>query len=274
MRAKRIVAVMTATTVALAAFVFVPPGVACADTGDTTTTNEITTTLDRTDARNNGLIADAAASATDADSAAQTATADLPIDPTKGVTLKSPGGQTLTIGLPNANKSGRGTKTRKGAVAYSGKNGSANAVIPTEDGVQFLTTIKNRKAPTSYAYPITLPSGGKIEVSPDGTVAAAIDVNGELIALVPQVYAKDANGRDVSTRFTTDGRTLTQVVDHKARGVTYPVVADPWWFFIPAWILRSCGIGFLGGWAGAWVTDADIWGRFGAGIVGCIFRFF
>jgi len=51
------------------------------------------------------------------------------------------------------------------------------------------------------------------------------------------------------------------------------VVADPWWFFIPAWVLRSCGIGFLGGWAGAWVTDADIWGRFGSGIFGCIFKF-
>ncbi len=42
-------------------------------------------------------------------------------------------------------------------------------------------------------------------------------------------WAKDAEGKELKTWFTTDGLTLTQHVEHNVKGVVYPVTADPWW---------------------------------------------
>lgn len=112
-------------------------------------------------------------------------------------------------------------------MAYVGKNGSANAVIPTMYGVQLLTTIENRKAPTSFAYPVTLPQGGKIGLAVQGGGAAVYDAKGNLSAVISKPWAKDANGQDVPTWFTTDGKVLTQHIPHNERGMHYPVVADP-----------------------------------------------
>ena len=223
MRVMRSLAVFVTASVAAATFAV--PGTAFAD--DTTTTGQVVAAIDNVDAKNGALVADAATSATDADSAAQTATVDISANPTHGVKLTTNGGGSLTIGLPNAKHGGKGTKTRDGAVVYSGRDGSANVVIPTTDGVQFLTTIESRYAPTSYAYPISLPQGGKVGLAVQGGGAVLYDAKGNLSAIVTAPWAKDADGKDVRTWFTTDGKTLTQHVAHKEQGVKYPVVADP-----------------------------------------------
>lgn len=212
MRVSRTLAVILTTSATLAVAV---PGTALADSGSTTT-NEVASALDNVDTRT-GLVLDAA----------QSSAVSVPNDPNRGVQVTLRNGQKMSVGLPNAARSGKAAKTRKGAVAYAGKNGSANAVIPTADGVQLLTTIENRKAPTSFAYPITLPQGGKVGLAVQGGGAAVYDAKGNLSAIVTTPWAKDANGKDVRTWFTTDGKTLTQHVEHRASGVKYPVVADP-----------------------------------------------
>lgn len=206
------------------------PGVATAapTNPNAVTATDISTALDRTDAQNGKLIADAQPSAADNDSTAQTTNVDIPSDPNRGVELRTDTGQSLTIRLPGASQSGKGVKTRRGAVAYSGNDGSANAVIPTADGVQLLTTIKHRKAPLRYTYPISVPQGGKIDVRPDGSAAAILDATGKPLAIIAPSWGRDAKGKVVGTKFATDdGRSLTQIVSHRTRAVAYPVVVDP-----------------------------------------------
>ena len=53
--------------------------------------------------------------------------------------------------------------------------------------------------------------------------------------MVSTPWAKDAEGKDVKTWFTTDGKTLTQHVKHDVVGIVYPVTADP--VIIPWWII-------------------------------------
>lgn len=252
MRIARTVAVFLTATVATATLAVASPGTAFAD--DTTTTGQVAAAIDNVDAKNGALVADAIASEADADSAAQTATVDIPANPTQGVKFTTNSGELLTIGLPNAKHGGKGTKTRKGVVAYSGKGGSANAVVPTSDGgVQLLTVVNRKKAPTTYAYPVTLPQGGHIEVAPGGTGAGVFNASGEVIAVVMAPWAKDANGKTVPTHFTTDGKTLTQHIAHQAKGVQYPVVADP--VILPAWAVARL----------FWCLGGGLWGFISGG---------
>jgi hypothetical protein len=170
----------------------------------------------------------------------------------------------LTIALPNTRTLGKGTRVTRGAVAYRGSAGSA-AVIPTEKGVQFLAVIDNRQSPSAYAYTV---SGGHIELLPGGG-AIVRDGDGHPAALVPAPWARDANGAHLKTWFTANGTTLTQHIAHRGHGVTYPVVADPFW--IPAWAVAQiirCGAGGYLGWiaAGGW----DWWERALAVAAGCL----
>lgn len=269
MRIPRTLAVFITATVATATLAVASPGTAFAN-DSTTTTSEVTAALDKADAKNGALVATAAPSTTDGDSAAQTATVDIPADPTKGIKLTD-GGQTITIGLPNATQGGKGAKNGKGVVAYSGRDGSANAVVPADNGgVQFLTTIESKKAPTKYDYPVTLPKGGKIVLLDGGAGAIVYDAQKQPLVAVAAPWAKDANGKDVKTYFTTNGKKLTQHVAHKAKGVAYPVVTDPWW--IPAylvWRIVKCG----GSGTLAWITAGgfDWWQRLLISVGACVF---
>jgi len=187
MRIPRTLAVFITATVATATFAVASPGTAFAN-DSTTTTTEVTAALDKADAKNGALVATAAPS---------TAAVDIPADPTKGIKLTD-GGQTITIGLPNATQSGKGAKNNKGIVAYSGRDGSANAVVPADNGgVQFLTTIESKKAPTKYDYPVTLPKDGKIVLLDGGAGAIVYDAQNQPLVAVAAPWAKDANGKDV-----------------------------------------------------------------------------
>lgn len=61
----------------------------------------------------------------------------------------------------------------------------------------------------------------------NGGITIFDSANAYLGAVSP-AWATDALGRSVPTRYELDGLTLTQVVDHSSRSVTYPIVADPW----------------------------------------------
>jgi hypothetical protein len=204
-----------------------------------------------TDAGNGDLVAEPVKSVTDTDSAAVVqqdgATTDVPKDPESGVVLDSADAPKVTIGLPNADEAGNAKRLSDGTVVYPGTDGSAQAVIPSSEGVQMLTTIANADAPTRYAYRVDVPDGSKIEIV-DGS-AIVLDGNGSPMMAVAAPWAKDANGISVPTRFETDGSTLTQVIEHALGNYVYPVTADPFW--IPAWViwkLIKCGVGGAIGW--------------------------
>lgn len=128
----------------------------------------------------------------------------------------------LKVSLPNADKATGQVRAAKGVTMYPSRGDSANAVVPTTDGVQMLTVISSRKAASTYAYDM----GGKVSLRSDGG-AFVFDKNGRPAAVIKPAWAKDAKGRLVKTHYAANGNTLTQVVEHKSKGVTYPVVADP-----------------------------------------------
>lgn len=127
----------------------------------------------------------------------------------------------LTVSLPGK---AEGQVNARGVITYPSKGGSANAVVPTADGAQMLTVIERRKAASTYSYDM----GGVVKLRSDGG-AFVFDSKGKPVAVVKPAWAKDAKGKLVKTYYQASGNTLTQVVEHKAkRGVTYPVVADPY----------------------------------------------
>lgn len=178
----------------------------------------------------------------DADSAAIVETAegvivDLPKDPSDAVVLSSTDAPAIEITLPQADESKKAKTIDDGVVAYPGRDGSANAIQATEDGgVKMLTVIDNAGAPIEYTYGITVPEGGRVELTSDGG-AIVLDIEGQPIAMVATPWAVDAAGVNVDTYFTTDGVSLTQHILHNVEGISYPVTADPFW--IPAGLVSA-----------------------------------
>ncbi|MFG2335415.1 hypothetical protein [Streptomyces yangpuensis] len=273
-RLVRDIATATALATLAAAAVITTPVAAGAADQDTVSAGQVAAALRTTDLSDATLLAEPLKSRTDSDSAAVVdgsgLRTDVPRDPEDGVELGLPGAPSVRVEVPNADTAGTAKRLTDGTVVYPGDDGSASAVIPTENGTQMVTTIMNADAPTRYAYAVDVPEGGRVEVV-DGN-AFVVDDKGGLLLSVPAPWARDAEGAAVPTHFETDGATLTQVVDHRSATHAYPVVADPIWFVIPAWVLRSCGIGFLGAGASYWVGGGtSLWRFLASGAVGCVF---
>jgi hypothetical protein len=149
----------------------------------------------------------------------------VPIDPAAGIQVGSKRGQ-ASIGLPFAGGATTAAAESSGVVSYNNNNGSSTVPIVRNDGsVQINTVILNPAAPSRFEYPITVPSGQSLHLTPDGAVYAAASTG------VPSLYiaapwAKDAKGSAVPTHYEINGNVLTQVVDFTV-STAFPVVADP-----------------------------------------------
>ncbi len=155
-------------------------------------------------------------------------TIDIPKNPDEAVNIKA-GGASINIMLPELDKPQEGAIIAKGVVAYASESDFSNTVQANNDGsVRMTTIIDNPDAPTEYEYKVDLPAGGKIELQSDGS-AVLYDNSNTAISIIGKPWAKDANGKEVKTWFSTDGLTLIQHVEHNVPGVVYPVVADPTW---------------------------------------------
>ncbi len=113
--------------------------------------------------------------------------------------------------------------TVDGVRTFDGKR-SDFAVRGTADGVQALSVVSARTSETSATYRFpgkTLTEGraGTVIVRKDGA-------KGEPVGVIDAPWAKDAEGRSVTTWYQLRGDTLVQYVKPTARTV-YPVVADP-----------------------------------------------
>jgi hypothetical protein len=231
---------LAATSVALAilASVILPVAVVSADTDRVVSDNN--NSVSSAEVKNalqsvSGVLnaSDQLATSADTDSAATThvdgTVVDIPKEAEQGVTFGAESGTKLDISLPNAEAATAARQVAPGVVAYDSGNGSANAVQPTEDGgVRMLTIIDNPNAPTEYEYKVTVPGGGRIELSDYGG-AVVLSEGGAVVTAVDVPWARDAAGQSIDSWFTTDGYTLTQHVRHSVVGVVYPVVADPYY---------------------------------------------
>jgi hypothetical protein len=240
--------VVVGVATALCLTVTGPPSAGAAEVADArVSAAEIATALDDT----TGVLS-AADEATDpaADGAAAVVSSDaltavVPSAGDEGVALTVAGTE-LTVSLPSETSDAPARQLDDGTVVYPSDDGSASAVVAGERAVQMLTVIATSQAATDYSYQLELPAGGRVELTQDGG-AAVLDATNQPVLAVPAPWATDADGSPVATHFTTDGRSLTQVVDHDRAGVAYPVVADPLWFVIRVpifwWAVGRCGAG-------------------------------
>ena len=163
-------------------------------------------------------------------------TVNIPAEPSKGLRIGSEA--PVTIGLPFSEDAGDARATDGGIVTYDNGNASSTVPVVHNDGsTQVLTVIDGRSAPTEYAYPVSLPAGARLVAQAGGAII--VDARGVTIGTFAAPWARDAAGRSVATHYSVAGSTLTQVVEHRADGVTYPVVADPTYYLSTLYCSRS-----------------------------------
>jgi hypothetical protein len=132
---------------------------------------------------------------------------------------------------------------------------------------RLLSVHANADAASSSAYRMTLPAGASLQEGPGGEVAV-IGSDGVLVGMFAEPWARDAAGKSLPTNFEVNGNVVTQRVD--TAGASFPVVSDPFW--IPALVMRACGIGWLSGGASYYVGGGtSLWRFLASGAVGCVF---
>jgi hypothetical protein len=153
--------------------------------------------------------------------------ADSPLAPVGSDGAVSIGARTSTaIALDLPVERSATVTTVDGRYVLPASDGASLAVAPTETGTQILVGIESDEAPTDYEFGLDAPDGFTPRVAADGGVEIA-NADGVLAAQIDSPWAVDAEGRAVPTRFEVRDGAVTQVVDHRANDVAYPIVADP-----------------------------------------------
>lgn len=138
-----------------------------------------------------------------------------------------------TLGLPAT-----GDGQTVGNTTVFDATGTDQAQIAVQDvgiGTRALVNIDSADAPERYEFDL---SGdvASLRVNLDGSVAA-FDADGALVGGFTAPWARDADGKDVPTRYDVEGTTLVQYVYHREAGVKYGVTADPVWLGLA---IRAC----------------------------------
>lgn len=136
-------------------------------------------------------------------------------------------GATVSVKLPEVQAADEAVVLDSGAITYPSTSAVANTAIPTETGVQLLTTLSSPDAPVSFSYDITAGADdATVAVADDGS-AMVIGPDGDVLLHAASPWAVDAEGTSVPTRYELDGNSLVQIVDHTSGDFAYPILADP-----------------------------------------------
>ncbi len=226
---------------------------------------EIATAVDKASAGQPGSDNEVASTKSGSDFEAKlgSATVKIPQNPTGGVAVSRSSSNinsSFTVGISDG-KLQAGQLAADGSVVYSGDN-VAKTVQATQEGVRISTVIKSAEAATEYVHQLRLPDGAKamrlseyqLSAEDDQNAKAAagavskqdqgattntntnagadpiiiVDKESKLLGMFAEAWAKDANGKEISTSYEVRDGALVQKVDHKQQGVQYPVVADPY----------------------------------------------
>lgn len=173
----------------------------------------------------------------------------IPKDGTDGVLLEYEGEDedsdaTIEIGMPGDGEDA--AVTEDGSVVYEEIANDSDLVVEALDngGVRMMVVIDGADAPTDYAFDLDIPDDAELRLNDDDGSVSVIDSDGETVGVFSTPWAYDANGASVPTHYTIEGDTLIQTVLHE--GFTYPVVADPsWWWWTKNIAWCAAGIGTL-----------------------------
>jgi hypothetical protein len=153
---------------------------------------------------------------------------DIPRDETGRVVLDGERFD-ISVSLPDTGSRQEGKLIADGVVNFPTDGSFSNAVQALPDGsVRMKTILDDTSAPEEFRYDISLKDGQVLKPLDEGD-AVILDEHGNGLVYIAQPWAKDANGKEISTYYKFDNNVLIQVVDHKDRDIVYPVVADPWY---------------------------------------------
>jgi hypothetical protein len=100
---------------------------------------------------------------------------------------------------------------------------TATPVLVTAEGVQAFVVAKDASAPREYAFPVTLPPGGRL-VSSAGEIIA-LDSAGDVMGIFHTASARDARGATVPTHYRIEGSSIVQKVEF-TESTAFPTVID------------------------------------------------
>ncbi|GIG41119.1 DUF2599 domain-containing protein [Cellulomonas phragmiteti] len=133
----------------------------------------------------------------------------------------------VTVAIPVGDSARVGELTTGDAVVVTEED-TAFAALEKDDGsVQVIYSITGQDSPTHYPFTIDADDDAQWHTLGNGGVVL-LDQAGRIVLGAAAPWAVDAAGVAVPTRFEVTDGVITQVVDHRTEGVTYPVVADPW----------------------------------------------
>ncbi len=178
----------------------------------------------------------------------------------------------ITIGMPNAGSENIDMGVIDGQVVSTSDD--LDVVVQSiEGGVRQIIKIDSKDSDEYYDFPLELPVGYYLAQDNFGNITIR-NRKGNVLAYIPNPWAKDADGNDIPTHYTIEGTTLRQHVDI-GKATLFPVVADPIWCGAAIksvkWIERggsypwsasvtptSCGAWLGGGFqSGAWQELLD-----------------
>jgi hypothetical protein len=171
---------------------------------------------------------------------------NVPENPHADVRLDGSSTPPIAVGLPTGDNAKPAVLANEGVAVYQQAAPETTvAVQPVGLGaVRIMQAITGPKAPTTYRFPLRIPTGGSIKRAPgEQDRYAILDANGDGVASISAPWSQDHDKRGVPTRYRLDGQALVQEVDHA--GFTYPVVADPLvslgcaWFQCSVYLSRS-----------------------------------
>ncbi len=138
-------------------------------------------------------------------------------------------GQRLTV-EPVATSERKSVKQSKGNVKASALNVDKRhsyvfAQRGDESGAGFVV-INSEAAPRSFAFDFTFDGRpADVVVASDGS-AVVLDAGGQVVNHIAAPWARDADGKQVPTRYSSSGNRLIQHIEFGKR-TAFPVVADP-----------------------------------------------
>ncbi len=158
-------------------------------------------------------------------------TVSLP-ETANGQVSLSKDGVSVGMGIPYGPGSGNGQNIGNATTVYSG--GAPDVAVAAQadtTGAREAITITGANAPTTYAFPLTIPAGASLVPDSNGDGGYSIQStpsNGVTIQYgkIGAPWAKDANGNPVPTSYSIQGSTLVQTVTFTS-STAFPVVADP-----------------------------------------------
>lgn len=88
--------------------------------------------------------------------------------------------------------------------------------------------LDDANAPERFEFTLDVPLDAVVEIMDSGGVYVGTASN-ELLSVIAEPWARDAEGREIPTWFELDGHTLIQHINHAlVADITWPILADPW----------------------------------------------